>query len=197
MKKRRGHLLSVTRVLVCLLLLAGSWAVATAQSEPELVDRILAVVDEEAILQSDLDREVELYRMNQEYAEQEISADTPELRREMLDRLIEAKLIIAAAKAADMSVDEEAVERSVSQRIDQFVERFGSHEAFERELIRSGTNESDFRERMASQLRDDQYMRLVVGRFIRPGIEVMENDVREYYLAHLDEMPVEPDSLTL
>ena len=186
----------VTSFLICLLI-AGSWAAAAAQDGPVLVDRILAIVDEEAILQSDLDREVELFRMNQEYAGQDVAPDTPELRREMLDRLLEAKLIIAAAKAADMSVDEEAVDRSVDQRIEQFVERFGSREAFERELARSGTNEKDFRERMASQLRDDQYMRLVVGKFIRPGIEITENDLRDYYLAHLDEMPVEPDSLTL
>lgn len=177
--------------------MAITWAAAAAQDAPVLVDRLLAIVDEEAILQSDLDREVELYRMNQEYAGQPVSEDTPELRREMLDRLIEAKLIIAAAKAAEMSVDEEAVTRSVEQRIEQFIERFGSREAFERELERSGTNEEDFRERMASQLRDDQYLRLVVGKFIRPGIEITENDIRDYYMANLAEMPVEPDSLTL
>ena len=196
MLKPREKRLRATSVLICLLL-AGSWVAAAAQDSPVLVDRILAIVDEEAILQSDLEREVELFRMNQEYAGQAVSPDTPELRREMLDRLIEAKLIIAAAKAEDMSVDEEAVVRSVDQRIEQFIERFGSREAFERELARSGTNEADFRERMASQLRDDQYMRLVVGKFIRPGIEITENDIRDYYLAHLDEMPVEPDSLTL
>ncbi|MBE0565287.1 MAG: peptidylprolyl isomerase [Krumholzibacteria bacterium] len=171
--------------------------VARAQDSPELVDRILAIVDEEAILQSDLDREVELHRLNQEYQGQPVSPDTPELRREMLDRLIESKLIIAAAKAADMDVDEEAIGRSVEQRIAQYVERFGTREAFERELVRSGTTLVDFKERMRTQLRDDQYLRLVVGKFIRPGIEVMENEVQEYYRQNLADMPAEPDSLTI
>lgn len=170
---------------------------ALAQEAPELVDRILAIVDEEAILQSDLDREVELYRLNQEYQGETVSEETPELRREMLDRLIESKLIIAAAKAADMDVDEEAIGRSVEQRIQQYVERFGSREAFERELVRSGTTLSDFKDRMRTQLRDDQYLRLVVGKFIRPDIEVMENEVEDYYLTHLAEMPAEPDSVTI
>jgi len=161
------------------------------------MDRILAIVDEEAILQSDLDREVELYRMNQEYQGQTVSEDTPELRREMLDRLIESKLIIAAAKAADMTVDEEAIDKSVDQRIAQYVERFGSREAFEGELVRSGTTLADFKDRMRSQLRDDQYMRLVVGKFIRPDIEVMENEVEDYYLKNLKDMPSEPDSVTI
>jgi peptidyl-prolyl cis-trans isomerase SurA len=55
----------------------------------------------------------------------------------------------------------------------------------------------DFRFRYGTQLRNQQYMRLVVGRFIRPDIEVMENEVEEYYLANLGEMPAEPDSVTI
>lgn len=164
---------------------------------PVLVDRIVAIVDEEAILQSDLERETELYRMERQYAGQPVEAEPAALRREMLDRLIESKLIIAAAKQADMSVDPEAISGSVEQKIQQFVEHFGSLEALERELARSGMSLADYRARMAVQLRDQQYLRLVVGKFIRPDIEVMENEVRDYYLAHLDEMPAEPDSLTI
>ncbi len=170
---------------------------APAASSPVLVDRIVAIVDEEAILQSDLERETELYRLERQYAGQPVSEDPAVVRREMLDRLIESKLIIAAAKQADMSVDPEAVSGSVDQKIRQFEEHFGGREALERELARSGMTLADYRARMASQLRDQQYLRLVVGKFIRPDIEVLENEVRDYYLAHLDEMPSEPDSLTI
>ena len=75
-------------LLAVLLVLAAS--TAGAQSEPRLVDRIVAIVDEEAILQSDLDREVELYRMEKEYNGEEIGADPATVRREMLERLIES-----------------------------------------------------------------------------------------------------------
>jgi len=166
-------------------------------SVPVLVDRIVAIVDEEAILQSDLERETELYRLERQYAGESVDGEPAAIRREMLDRLIESKLIIAAAKQADMSVDQEAIAGSVDQKIQQFVEHFGSLEALERELTRSGMTLADYRARMAAQLRDQQYLRLVVGKFIRPDVEVLENEVREYYLAHLDEMPSEPDSLTI
>lgn len=179
------------------LLVCGLWAVAGLASEPVLVDRILAVVDEEAILQSDLEYEVEAYRLEKEYAGETVPPNSPEIREEILERLIETKLIIAAAKAADMSVDEDAIAESVTQRLQQYEERFGSQEAFVRELLRSGTTLADYRVRMTTQLRDQQFMRLVMGRFIRPQIEVMENEVRDYYLANLDEMPSEPDSLTI
>ena len=184
-------------ILVSALAAAAAGAAAQTGGEPRLLDRIVAIVDEEAILQSDLDREVELYRLEREYAGQPVTEVTPEIRREMLDRLIESKLIIAAAKQADMTVDEAAIHESVEQKIQQFVDHFGSLENLERELARSGMTLSDYRARMNSQLRDQQYLRLVVGKYIRPKIEVLENEVHDYYLAHLDEMPAEPDSVTI
>ncbi len=96
-----------------------------------------------------------------------------------------------------MVVDEDAIESSVQQKIDQFIEHFGSMETLEIELGRSGMTLADYRARMSTQLRDQQYLRLVVGRFIRPDLEVMDNEVRDYYLAHLDEMPAESDSVTI
>jgi peptidyl-prolyl cis-trans isomerase SurA len=190
----------VPRLLVSSILLAALlvgprvWAQGGG---PRLVDRIVAIVDEEAILQSDLDREIELFKLEKEYAGEPAPQETPEVRREMLDRLIESKLVIAAAKQADMTVDEEAIEQSVQEKIDQFVEHFGSMDDLLRELNASGMTLVDYRARMKTQLRDQQYLRLVVGKFIRPNIEVLENEVRDYYLAHLDEMPAEPDSLTI
>jgi peptidyl-prolyl cis-trans isomerase SurA len=194
-----GSLKKLVPVLALVAVAAGAQAqVGSGRGgEPRLLDRIVAIVDEEAILASDLDREIELYRMEREYAGQPLAGITPEIRREMLDRLIESKLIIAAAKQADMSVDEEAIRESVEQKIQQFVEHFGSMDNLQMELKRSGMTLSDYRARMNSQLRDQQYLRLVVGKYIRPEIEVMENEVREYYLAHLDEMPAEADSLTI
>jgi len=179
------------------LALSASAPPAAADDGPQLLDRIVAIVDEEAILQSDLDREIELYRLDREYNGLSMDEDPDTVRREMLERLVESKLIIAAAKQADMSVDQEAIDRSVEQKIQDFVQHFGSMEALKRELLRSGMTLDDYRARMASQLRDQQYLRLVVGRFIRPDIEVLENEVRDYYLAHRDEMPAEPDSVTI
>ncbi len=192
--QRRVHLLGAAG-LALLILIAG--AAFGQGGGPRLVDRIVAIVDEEAILQSDLDREVELYRLEKEYAGDTTDADPAAVRREMLERLVESKLIIAAAKQNDLTVDEEAIEESVKAKIDQFVEHFGSMEKLQEELNRSGMTLGDYKARMSNQLRDQQYLRLVVGKFIRPDIEVLENEVRDYYLANLDDMPSEPDSLTI
>ena len=198
--RRARGLPPVAAAIILTVLLTGSVVGVAAQEPsagPRLVDRIVAIVDEEPILQSDLDRELELYRMEKEYSGEKVTGTDEEIRQEMLQRLIENKLIIAAAKQADMTVDDEAIDKSVEQKIQQFVEHFGSLEKLKAELLRSGMTLDDYKARMRSQLRDQQYLRLVVGKFIRPKIEVMENEVRDYYQEHLAEMPTDPDSLTI
>lgn len=187
-------------VLFAMFWLAAGSQPAAGQApaqEPVLLERIVAIVDEEMILQSDLDLAVELYQIDRQMAGLPAEAVTPELRRRVLDSLIENKLIIAAAKQNDMVVEEQEIETRVQARIDQLVEQYGSLEALQQALTESNLTLDDFRFRYGTQLRNQQYMRLVVGRFIRPGIEVLANEVEAYYLDHLAEMPAEPDSLTI
>jgi peptidyl-prolyl cis-trans isomerase SurA len=165
--------------------------------EPVLVERVVAIVDEEAILLSDLDRAVDLYQLDRQYQDLPAEPVTPELREEILQSLIESKLIIAAAKQAELTVEEEEITKRVDERIAELVKQYGSREALAREMVNSGLTIDDFRSRYGNQLRDQQYLRLVIGRFIRPKVEVLSNEVEKYYLDHLDEMPAEPDSVTL
>lgn len=164
---------------------------------PELVDRILVIVDEEAILQSDLQREVSLYYLEARNAGQKIEISRDEVREEVLGRLIESKLIIAAARQAEISIDDETIASGVEDNINQLIRYYGSREKLEAELSRNGMSLNDYRTRSASQLRDQQYMRAVINRFIRPQVEVREDEVETYFEEHRAEMPSTPDSLTL
>lgn len=176
---------------------AGLLAVASAAQEPVLLERVVAIVDEEMILLSDLELAVELYQLDRQLSGIEPEPVTPDLQRRVLDSLIQNKLVIAAAKQNEMVVEEAEIEARVQDRVDELVSQYGSQDALLRALRESGLTLEDFRFRYGSQLRNQQYMRLVVGRFIRPNIEVMENEVEEYYLANLADMPAEPDSVTV
>ena len=171
--------------------------VATAAQEPVLLERVVAIVDEEMILLSDLELAIELYQLDRQLSGAEPEPVTEDLQGRVLDNLIQNKLVIAAAKQNDMVVEEAEIEARVQDRVDELVSQYGSQDALIRALRESGLTLEDFRFRYGSQLRNQQYMRLVVGRFIRPNIEVMENEVEEYYLANLAEMPAEPDSVTV
>lgn len=169
----------------------------TTAATPELVDRIMVVVDEEAILQSDLEREIALYHLEASNMGAPDDKDEATVRAEVLDRLIESKLIIAAARREEIEIGEESVEREVQANVDQLVRYYGSQARLEAELAENAMTLDDYRRRSASQLRDQHYMRAVVNRFIRPGIEVREEEVEAYYAAHRDEVPAAPDTLAL
>ena len=68
-------------------LAAGAVLAQGVESEPQLVDRIVAIVDEEMILQSDLEREIELYKLEREYAGQRVVESDAAIREEVLERL--------------------------------------------------------------------------------------------------------------
>src|SRR5437867_1046392 len=63
---------------------------ATAQSE--VLDRIVAVVGKEYILLSDIDAQVEFYVFNNR-----VDPNTPGLRQQVLDAMVNEKLILAKA----------------------------------------------------------------------------------------------------
>ncbi len=115
----------------------------------------------------------------------------------MLDRLIESKLMIAAAREAEIEVEDAAVQEDVEANIAELVRHFGSQSALESELERNGMNLADYRARTTAQLRDRRYMSAVVNRFVRSGIEVREDEVAAYYAAHQAEIGAAPDSVTL
>lgn len=197
MSTRPSLAAAARRLLPALALCALAAAAAAQDASPELVDRIVAIVDEEAVLQSDLDREVTLYYLEARNTGVEVEMSEPEVRAEVLQRLIESKLIIAAARQEEIEISDESVEREVQGNIDQLVRYYGSEQALARELERNGMTMADYRKRARGQLRDQHYMRAVLNRFIRPRVEVREDEVEDWYESHRDEVPATPDSLTL
>lgn len=167
-------------------------------SGPVLIDRVIAIVDEEPVLMSELEREIALYRLERAQAGGAAEAgDDTTIRREVLGRLIESKLMIAAAREAEIEVEDSAVQEDVESNIAELVRHFGSQAALESELERNGMNLVDYRARTTAQLRDRRYMSAVVNRFVRSRIEVREDEVAAYYAAHQAEIGAAPDSVTL
>jgi peptidyl-prolyl cis-trans isomerase SurA len=154
-------------------------------------------VDEDPVLLSEVEREAALYKLERSQQGQPNELDDAALRKEVLDRLVETKLMIAAAKEAEIEVDDREVQQDVDANIQELVRHFGTQAALEQELERNGMNLADYRARTASQLRDRRYMAAVVNRFVRGKVEVREDEVQAYYEAHKGEIASAPDSVKL
>src|SRR6056297_832921 len=111
----RSLVLSFATLLLLCDPASGQETSPPAGGSPQLVDRIVAVVDEEPILLSDLEREIESYLFELQSMGQEPPDDAGAVRQRMLDRLIEVKLMVAQAKRDGLVVGEEELEAGVRQ----------------------------------------------------------------------------------
>jgi peptidyl-prolyl cis-trans isomerase SurA len=164
---------------------------------PQLVDRIVAIVDQEPILQSDLQLEIQNYVFEARSTNRTLPEDQSEIHREVMDRLIESKLLVAKAKREGLVIGDDELEAEVDRRMGEVARRFGGDTALRAELARSGMTLEDLRLRNREVTRNRLYSMRIVQAFIRPNVEVLDNDVRAYYDAHLDEIPTQPTTLEL
>jgi peptidyl-prolyl cis-trans isomerase SurA len=105
------------RNLTPILLLAGTLALAiTGQALAAPVqdlDRIVAVVDDDVIMASELDREIARLTQKARLAGQAMPPDSV-VREKTLERLVLLKLQLAAAERAGINITPEALDRAIS-----------------------------------------------------------------------------------
>jgi len=190
--------MSVTvRSLAPALLMLLVPAVAGAQASPQLVDRVVAVVDEEPILLSDLEREIESYHFEAQSAGRTVEEDPAEVRRKMLDRLVEIKLLVAQAKLDGITIAEEELEQAVARDLDGIIGRFGTKAKLEEELGRMGMTFGDLQDRHRELNRNRIYTARIVRRHIHPRIDIREEEVDAFYRENQGALPATPDTLRL
>lgn len=162
------------RLLLPLLALVLTPVVAAA-AEPatpsaiQLVDRVVALVDEEPILLSDLERVIGLGLMVRQPGESDEA-----LRRRTLDRLIE--LTLRQNELGRFGFQQVPVEE-IDLQFDAIRERFESEAAFQAELDRLGLDAQGVRQMLARQLATLSFVEERLGPRVFVGIE----EIRRYY----------------
>ena len=109
----------------CSLLVAGLLCLFGAAPSQSL-DRIIAVVDDEVILQSELDAQVEFFALNNR-----VDPATPGLRERVLESMISEKLIIAKAIEDSVTVTDEEVNQQMDAVLQQRIQQVGSEARLE------------------------------------------------------------------
>lgn len=132
-------------------LLAGLWLLAltvAAQAQIEPLDSIVAVVNNDVIVKSELDGEIALIRPQMEAAGA-IIPDSATLEQEMLDRLIGKRLQMQRAEAIGLEIGEDELTEAMAS----IANRNGlSLEALQETLAANGIAFSDFREDTRAQI---------------------------------------------
>lgn len=153
------------------------------------LDQIVAVVNKDAIMQSDLDKRVAQVR--QQLAGRNIPMPSDEvLRRQVLDRMITEQIELQMAQRANLSVDDTQLNRALRDVAEQ---NGMSLEQFADTLEKEGMSIADVRE----QVRREMLISQVQQRNVASQVRISDREVdqyldsagnaanAEYHLAHI------------
>lgn len=164
---------------------------ALAVTGGELVDRIAAVVNEEIILLSEVDEK--LFVLQAQGQIQDIdTSDVARVRREILDRLIEEKLVLQRARSQGIVVDNTEIMDRVNEAMDQVRSRFPSLATFREALAAEGISETMLRERYRSDIEQEMLGQRIVGREVRSKVQITSEDIQRYYDENSEDLPQKP-----
>jgi peptidyl-prolyl cis-trans isomerase SurA len=144
---------------------------SNAQSEGEVVDKIIAKVDNYIILESDLSL---AYK---DFLSRGNMTRSPEARCEVLENLIINKLMLAKAEIDSVTVSEAQVDAQVQNRMKMMVQQIGSEEKIEEYYGKS-------LEEFQVEIRGDVREQMIIGemqRTITSDIEVTPRQVKNFF----------------
>lgn len=161
---------AIARVFFTVLVATGAHAAANPTAEPpRLVDRVVAVVDEDPILLSDLERAIGLGLVRGEPSESVAS-----LERRALDGLIEQRLRLHEIARFGF---EDAPLAEVDRQLERVRSHFDDEARWRQELERLGLDEQRVRQILAHQLSVLTFVEERLGPRVFVGVE----EIRRHY----------------
>ena len=155
------------------IFLLGVWfSICIAAAHAEVVERILAVVNDEVISQSEVDQ---MAKAMQGQPGLKLPANTKELERHLLDALIMQKLAKAEAKRRGITVSD----KEVDQAFADFKKRNNvpDDETLAKALAKEGMTVKGLKQQIADQMTQERLVSIVAaGKVVVP-----ESEVRTFY----------------
>ena len=140
--------------------------------QPQVVDKVVAVVGKNIILQSDIENQYIQYRM-QGMAE----GTGTEVRSHILEELLLQKLMLNQAEMDSITVTDEQVEAELNRRIQYFVSRYGSQEKMENLF---GKSMSEIKDEVRQASKDNMLQEQVQAK-IMENVTVTPKEVKDFF----------------
>jgi peptidyl-prolyl cis-trans isomerase SurA len=146
----------------------------------EIVSRIAAIVNQDVITTAQLDREID-QMVSPEAREAGISpAQRDELRRKILDKVIEDTLLRQRIEKLGLQVSDEDIEQAIN---DVQAQNNINREQLIEALTAQGLTFDVYRDRLRQQLLNFR----LIGREIQGQVEITNTEMRDYYRIHLED----------
>lgn len=162
--------------------------VTSGNIQAEVVEKVIAVVNGEIILLSELDSIVKpiVVDNKNKFEGEEGKKKLKELKNDILNRMIEEKLIVQEAKEKNIEVSKGEIENALKETKN----RFTSESEFEKTLKSQGMTLDRLKERVKENLMAQRLM----GSEVKSKVLVDDKEIEEFYKNHKDEFK-EPDKI--
>lgn len=179
----------ITASILCLVGLKGGLLTNEIQADSAaVVDRIVAVVNDEIITLYDLNNELRPYEENIKalgYSPDKARETLFKVRSDLLNKLIDQKLTDQQIKKNNIRVS--------SNEVDKAIERIKKSRSYTDEDLRAGLAQQgltmeEYREKLKQQLLRSH----LVNREVKSKIVVTNKEIEEYYDAHLEKYAGKP-----
>jgi peptidyl-prolyl cis-trans isomerase SurA len=172
------------------LSLAISLILISSPAIGAVVDKIAVVVNGEIITQGEIEKlMIPVYEQTRRmYKGKELLNRLEEARQDIVQQLIEERLITSEAKRLNLEVDDQEVE----DKINESVKRFGSRAALEGALKEQRITMKELRAKYREQIMN----RRLIDQKVGAKITVSPTEIEDYYNSHPEQF-IQPESVKL
>jgi peptidyl-prolyl cis-trans isomerase SurA len=154
----------------------------------QTLDKIVAVVDNEIILQSELEFQIGVYAQ-----QRQVDPNAPGLKEQILNSMIEEKLIYAQADLDSIIVTEDEINQRIDYQINSFTQQYGSVANIEKIYGMSI-------DRIKRELRDEVRKSLMSQRLQEKNfgrVEATRREVEDFFTEFKDSIGTIPEKLII
>jgi len=180
-----------------ILLIALLAAASSGIAQEEVLDRIVAVVDDEIILFSELKWQIQLELMQRRVDPDRVDdALMRRMEQEVLRGMVADKIVLAKARADSIVVKPKDVDDALNEQLENLRREAGSERAYQAELKREGITERDLKRRLRRQIEHYLLKQQVMMELARK-ITISNKELEAFYQTHKDSLPEQKEQVSL
>ena len=162
-------------IISIIFIMLGALAQAATSTN---INKFVAVVNDEVITQQDVDQMLAvLYaQYSQEFKGDELLQKMEQIKKDILNQIIEDKLVLSRAKELNIKV----TETEIDERLDYIKKGFPSEDDFYKTLETQGVTIANLKDRYRDQL----MMKKLVDYEVRSKVSVLPSEASDYYEKH-------------
>jgi len=168
----------------------------TAGASETFIDKVVATVEDRAIMRSDVDNEVKRFLLQTQRAS--LPADEEKsVRQEILNGLVADALMSIQAERDNIKVDDKEVDAAVERTIEENRTALGGDDGFNAQLAAENLTIDGLRAIYRDKIRNRMLIERLMYQKVTGDTKVTEPEVRDYYKTHLSELPQRPPTVSI